>query len=314
MTLTQLRYALTLKKFKSFKKASENLHISQPALSVQVQKLEEEVELKLFNRNVTPLEVTKDGELFLIKAQEVINNARQLKSFADQLKEDYTGTLKIGIIATLAPFLVPLFSHAIQKEFPSLRLIFKEQLTETIVNNLRNGELDVGIISTPIDVYGVNSIPLFYERFYIYTSSGESNKAADIKLEEINYDELWLLDEGNCFRDQINNFCDIKSIREGKNFVYQSNSIDALIRIVDTQGGVTILPELTTLSLNGFQEDNLKMIHGKPKAREISLIVTPGFDKGRYIHLLERYIKSNIPHHMLERHDYEIVDPNIKMD
>ena len=313
MTLTQLRYALVLKKHQNFKKAAEQLEISQPALSVQIQKLEDEIGIKLFNRSGSPIQVTRDGDLFLIKAQEVVNNAKQLTTFAQELNDDYSGSLEIGVIATLAPFLVPLFSHAIQKDYPNLQLVFKEQTTEVIVNGVRSGDLDVGIISTPIDVYGIQSIPLFYERFYMYSSeSGEGSN--EIKLEDINYDRLWLLNEGNCFRDQVNDFCDIKSIRKGKKFIYQSNSIDALIRIVDTHGGMTILPELTTLSLNEYQEENLKVIHGKPKAREIGIIVTPNYDKVRYVKLLEEYIKQNIPSHMLKKNDYEIVDPNIQMD
>lgn len=314
MTLTQLRYALILKKYQNFKKAAEQLEISQPALSVQIQKLEDEIGIKLFNRSGSPIQVTRDGDLFLIKAQEVVNNAKQLTNFANELQEDYSGSLEIGVIATLAPFLVPLFSHAIQKDYPNLQLIFKESTTEMVVNGVRSGELDAGIISTPINVYGINSIPLFYERFYLYSSEGGNGSSNEIKLEDIDYDELWLLNEGNCFRDQINDFCDIKSIRKGKKFIYQSNSIDALIRIVDTHGGMTILPELTTLSLNEYQEENLKMIYGRPKAREIGIVVTPNYDKVRYIKLLEEYIKNNIPSHMLTSSDYEIVDPNIQMD
>lgn len=314
MTLNQLNYALYLKKYKNFKRAADQLSISQPALSIQIQKLEDEIGIKLFNRSSMPLEVTADGELFLIRAQEIVTKARQLENFVDDLKDDYSGTLTIGIIPTLAPFLVPLFSPTVQDSYPNLQLIFKEEITEKVVNQVRTGELDVGIISTPISVYGIHSIPLFYERFYVYASSEKTSHSQEIKLKDINYDELWLLDEGNCFRDQINDFCDLKSIRKGKKFIYHSNSIDALIRIVDTRGGMTILPELTTLSLNAVQEDNLKTISGKPKAREIGLIVTPNYDKVRYIQLLEEAIKSNIPSHMLDGNGYEIVDPGIKMD
>jgi LysR family hydrogen peroxide-inducible transcriptional activator len=149
MTLTQLKYALALKKYQNFKKAAEQLDISQPALSVQVQKLEDEIGIKLFNRSITPVQVTKDGELFMIKAQEIVNNAKQLQNFANELKEDFSGTLEIGVIATLAPFLVPLFSHAIQQDYPNLQLVFKELTTENVVNGVRSGELDVGLISTP---------------------------------------------------------------------------------------------------------------------------------------------------------------------
>lgn len=314
MTLTQLTYALQLAKNLNFKRAAEQLSISQPALSIQIQKLEEEIGIKLFNRAGSPLEVTSDGELFLIRAQEIVTQARNLENFVSELTQSYKGPLEIGVIPTLAPFLVPLFSQSILLEYPDLQLVFHEQLTEHVVNNVRSGELHVGIISTPINVYGIESIPLFYERFYVYASEKNATSTPEIKIKDIHYDELWLLDEGNCFRDQVNNFCDLKSIRKGKKFIYHSNSIDALIRMVDTHGGMTILPELTTLSLSGSQEDNLKVISGKPKAREIGLIVRTNHDKERYIKLLEDQIKKNIPSHMLNGDSYEIVDPNILMD
>lgn len=312
MTINQLHYVLVLSKHGNFKRASEQLEISQPALSLQVQKLEEEIGFKLFNRTSNPIEVTEDGKLFLFKTQEVLTGVKQLQNFSAEIKEDYNGKLTIGIIPTLAPFLVPLFIESIEEDYPNLQLIIKEQITEQVVNNVRTGDLDVGIISTPINIYGIKSIPLFYERFYVYTS-GENYATKEFKLEDINYDKLWLLDEGNCFRDQINNFCDLKLVREGKKLIYESNSIDALIRIVDTKGGMTILPELTSLCLNEYQEENLKNISGKPKAREIGLIVTNKYDKERYIQVLEEYIKKNIPHHMLSKQDYEVVDPNIQI-
>ncbi len=314
MTITQLIYALQLKKDRNFKRAADHIGISQPALSIQVQKLEEEIGLKLFDRSSSPLSLTRDGELFLIRAQEVVNNAKALRNFVDELHDDYNGELTIGVIPTLAPFLIPLFSQSLQDNFPDLRLEFKEQITEEVVKNVRNGDLDVGLISTPIGVYGIQSIPLFYERFYVYTSRDERAGSHEIRVEDIRHDDLWLLDEGNCFRDQINNFCDLKSVRKDKKFIYHSNSIDALIRIVDTRGGMTILPELTTMSLSGEQEENLKIIKGKPKAREIGMIFRTNQDKGRYIQILEEHIKSNIPGHMLSGSNYEILDPEIAMD
>ena len=314
MTLSQLSYALSLKKYLSFKTAAQLLNISQPALSIQVKKLEEEIGIRLFNRATSPMELTRDGEQFLIRAQEVVNNARQLENFANELKDDFHGSLSIGIIPTLAPFLIPLFSSSLNENFPDLQLEFKEQITEQVVRNVRNGDLDCGLISTPISVFGIKSIPLFYEKFYVYTSHNQFPDSPDIRVEDIRLDELWLLDEGNCFRDQVGNFCDLTSMRKGRNFIYHSNSIDALIRIVDHRGGMTILPELTTMSLNGEQEENLKIIRGRQKAREIGMIVTTNHDKSRYIKLLEEYIRSNIPSHMLSPHDYEIMDPEIVMD
>jgi LysR family transcriptional regulator, hydrogen peroxide-inducible genes activator len=313
MTLTQLEYALNIAKSGSFKKAAELLHISQPALSMQIKKLEEEIGVRLFNRNNIPVEPTADGKLFLERAQEIIKNVRQLSNFFQNQEVNFSGILKIGIIPTLAPFLIPLFADQLQQEYPEFRLDIHELITEKVIYGVRAGDLDVGIISTPVQVYGIIAIPLFYEKFYFYTTEKGNNSKLEIDINEINYNKLWLLDEGNCFRDQINNFCDLNRIRKNKDFVYRSNSIDALIRIVDTKGGITILPELSTLCLTAAQEENVRSIHGNQKAREISLIVTRNHNKVRLIDKLKKYIQMNIPRAMLSSEGLEIVDPEIRL-
>lgn len=218
----------------------------------------------------------------------------------------------IGIIPTLAPFLVPLFAESLQSALPLLKLDITESLTEGVVKEVQAGRFDVGIISTPINVYGINSIPLFYEKFFIYSAEPGLSDKLVVNLQDIRYEKLWLLEEGNCFRDQINNFCDLNKIRKDKAFIYRSNSIDALIRIVDTKGGMTILPELSTLSLSERQEEYLKSMDGAPKARELGLITTKSPGKGRFIEKLREYIVSNIPKSMLKADGLEVVDPQIK--
>lgn len=312
MTINQLEYALALQKHGNFKKAAGGLGISQPALSIQIQKLEDEIQIALFSRTSNPVLPTEDGRSFLSKAQEIVSSVRQLKNFSDELNQDYNGKLTIGIIPTLAPFLVPLFIDSLQRDYPDIQLVIKEQITEKIIRNIRTGELDVGLISTPVKVPGVEAIPLFYERFFVYSGREDSGKS-ELSVKDIDQDKLWLLDEGNCFRDQVSDFCNLKRVREGKKFVYQSNSIDALIRMVDTKGGMTILPELTTMSLSGAQEENLKNISGKPRAREIGFVITPKHDKDRFIRVLGEYIQKNIPKHLLEKKGFIIVDPHIEI-
>ena len=257
MTLNQLLYVTTLNRVGNFRKAAESLGISQPALSLQVQKLEEELGISLFNRSTKPMEVTADGALFLEKAQEILTNVNQLSKISDEINETYKGKLTVGIIPTLAPFLVPLFAEALQSDYPGFGLDIHEVITERVVRGVKMGELDVGIISTPITTRGIEVLPLFYEEFYLYTSTNLMSKGNEMRLEDIPYDHLWLLDEGNCFRDQVNDLCDLNKIRKEKTFIYRSNSIDALVRIVDSKGGVTILPELSTLSLTAEQEYRL---------------------------------------------------------
>ncbi|MFT4736773.1 MAG: LysR family hydrogen peroxide-inducible transcriptional activator [Cyclobacteriaceae bacterium] len=311
MTFAQLAYALQLQKDLNFKRAAEHLHISQPALSVQIQKLEDEIGIRLFDRASSPLTLTEDGTRFLIRAQDIVTRTKQLTEFVRDTKTNYSGTLTIGIIPTLAPFLLPLFSQSLQTDYPELQLIIKELITEQIIDQVRSGELDAGIISTPIQAYGIQAIPLFYEKFYAYVSSDHLINQETISLLDINKDELWMLNEGNCFRDQVTDLCQLGKSTTKRKFVYQSNSIDALIRMVDTHGGITILPELTTLSLSERQEDQMKKLKGNTKAREIGIIHAARPGKERFILLLQEYIRTNVPHHMLDGSKYEIVDPQV---
>lgn len=309
MTLAQLRYAINLQKYGSFKKASEKLSISQPALSLQVQKLENELGIGLFDRSSSPIVPTVDGVTFLAQAAEIIASVDHLQSRTLNLRNELEGTLTLGVIPTLAPFLVPLFIDQLQEAFPKFKLDIHEMITEDVITEVRGGFLDAGLISTPVEVYGIRSIPIFYERFFFYTSAQAKGK--NIGLENIDYDSLWLLNEGNCFRDQVNNFCDLTKIQEGRSFNYRSNSIDALIRIVDTKGGMTILPELTTLSLDEDQEENISPI--LKKAREIGVITQKTSLKEHFVQKMIEFIKMNIPGNMISPEGIEIVDPAIRM-
>ena len=309
MTLAQLRYAINLQKYGSFKKASEKLSISQPALSLQIQKLENELGIGLFDRSSNPIVPTGDGVTFLAQAAEIIASVDHLQNRTLNLKNELEGTLTLGVIPTLAPFLVPLFIDQLQEAFPKFKLDIHEMITEDVITEVRGGFLDAGLISTPVEVYGIRSIPIFYERFFFYTSTQAKGK--NIGLENIDYDSLWLLNEGNCFRDQVNNFCDLTKIQQGRSFNYRSNSIDALIRIVDTKGGMTILPELTTLSLDENQEENISPI--LKKAREIGVITQKTSLKEHFVQKMIEYIKKNIPGNMISAEGIEIVDPGIRM-
>jgi len=311
MTLNQLKYALMLHRVGNYIQAAKKLDISQPALSLQIQQLENQVDIKLFDRSANPVVPTLDGEEFLKRAQVIVTQSQNLLRFSSELKHDLNGTLNVGIIPTLAPFLVPLFIDQLQTDYPDFKLDFHELITEEVVKSVKRGDLDVGLISTPIRSTGIKCIPLFYEKFFLYTS--KENEQSKFEVKDIDQKELWLLDEGNCFRDQICNFCNIKEIRANKNFVYRTNSIDALIKIVDTKGGVTILPELSTLSLDEHQEERLKEIGNQQKAREIGMVVITNNDKKRFVDKMQEYIQANVPQYMLGREKYQVIDPEIEI-
>ncbi|MDH5379328.1 MAG: LysR substrate-binding domain-containing protein [Cyclobacteriaceae bacterium] len=310
MTIVQLKYALSVEKYRNFRLAAEHLSISQPALSLQIRKLEETIGLVLFDRSVSPVETTPDGILFLSKAEEIVNHAENLLNFTSVLGENFNGKLKLGVIPTLAPYLIPLFAYELQKDHPLFTLEIHEMITNDIIHALRTGELDAGLISTPINIQGIKSIPLFYELFYFYTSE-ELTVGGELHLEDIDYSKLWLLNEGNCIRDQINNFCDISRVDDKKTFYYNSNSIESLIRIVDSRGGFTILPELTTLSLDEHQIQQTLPIY--PKAREIGIVYSKSSFKERFVLKMMEYIKNNIPKKMLSSEGLEVMDPEIEI-
>ncbi len=312
MTFTQLQYAIALQKYGSFKQAASKLEITQPALSLQISKLERDLELSLFDRTHSPIKPTTEGYQFLLRAREIVGQMEELQAFAAGFTEKVSGKLKIGIIPTLAPFLVPLFADSLQKDHPGISLDIHEQITNQVIHGVRHGDLDAGIISTPLHINNMVSIPLFYEKFMFYTSYETHDRT--IQLSTVDYQKLWLLNEGNCFRDQINNFCNLSEIRKNKSFVYRSNSIDALIRIVDTKGGYTILPELTTLSLTEEQEENLRPIADKPFAREIGLIIREKNNKQILIDQLAECIRANIPKPMLSPEGLNVVDPDIHVE
>ena len=216
MTLNQLESALALYRLGAFGKAAEYIGISQPALSIQIQKLEDEIDISLFHRTSNPITPTEDGQAFLLKAQEIISGVHQLQAFSQELKADFSGSLTIGIIPTLSPFLVPLFINDLQRDFPKIKFTIKEQMTEQIIQNLRHGALDVGLISTPVELSGVTSVPLFFEKFLLYTS-GETTQKTQLEVEDIDQSQLWLLEEGHCFRNQVEKICAFRQKKEIKN-------------------------------------------------------------------------------------------------
>lgn len=315
MTLQQLEYALALARYGSYSKAARAVGITQPAMSLRIKKLEEAVGLILFDRSQKPVRPTAEGALFLEKAQMLLTQSEQLKDFAFGLQEEISGEINIGIIPTLAPYLLPLFISDLNRQFGELKVHIKEMLTHEILESIRSGTLHAGIISTPIQSKTTLIVkPLFYERFLLFVSEKHPLFAQrTIAVERIALQDLWLLKEGNCFRDQVDNICEIaRGTNRNNLFYYESNSIESLCRIVEYKGGITFLPELTTLHLDSDREDMIKEIEGKPRVREISMIHLPNEVRTHVLDEVMRVIQRNIPHHMLHLGDAEAIRTNIQ--
>ncbi len=314
MTKSQLEYSLALQKYGNYSKAAKHLGISQPALSLQIKNLESSLGIYLFDRSKKPLSVTFEGQKFLSKAQAVVNQFTQLESFAQSLKEDFAGEIVVGIIPTLAPYLVPLFINDINEKYPLLRVTIKETITEQIIEGVTSGDIQLGIVATPIVTSRKFDIqPLFYESFQLFISDNHPLSKEDlIDVDAISPDDLWLLKEGNCFRDQVNNICGFsKDKSTSQKFTYESNSIEALCRIVEYQGGITFLPELSTMHLGEEREDMLKEIKGHKRVREISMLSIPNETRIRFIEKIKESIQSNIPSNMLSDTNREVIDTGV---
>ena len=283
MNINQLKYYIELYKVRNFSKAAANLSISQPALSLQIQKLEEEFGYHLVERHVKPLGISPEGELFFEKSVEIIQMLDDLDQLSFEIEDEIVGQIRIGIIPTLSPYLIPLVINLAKQKYPGLKIEIVELVTEDILTKLNFNELDAGIISTPVKAKNVSFLPIFYETFYLYVSEKhELYEKEKIKLTEVDADQLWYLSEGNCFQNQVNAVCSIPSFELAKsNFRYISSSIESLKRIVETQGGITFIPELATLNVSSEYEDLIKSIESPVPYREISLayLKTSGIKK-----------------------------------
>lgn len=316
MNIQQLEYALLLSKAGSFSAAAKKARITQSAISQQVTKLEQEIGFVLFDRQSKPISLTPNGARFLEKAQLVLLEVHQLRDFAMQIEQEVKGSLTIGIIPTLSPYLTPLFINSLSDKYPDIKLTIKELVTKDIIRGIMERELNGGIISTPISTkLKLQYQPLFYEKFYILLSPEHRlYQEEKIDLSDIDINKVWLLNEGNCFSDQVNNMCQIDPQKKLETTLsYESNSIDALRRIVEHRGGVTFLPELATLNVPSDEEDMIKEIAGQSRAREISLVFVKGEPKLHLLDKLSETIKSSLPTSVLEKGEKVLVSTNIKI-
>jgi LysR family hydrogen peroxide-inducible transcriptional activator len=288
-TITQLEYALAVYKMKNFVAAAKSCNISQPTLSMQLKKLEEEIGFSLFDRSKTPLLVTDKGQKFLNQALIVIHEYKKLS----HLEEDkiLRGELKIGIIPTIAPYLIPLFIKDFLKTYPNVKLILEELQTDAILEKLARDEIDAGVLATPLKDPRLIERVLYYEPFYAYVSSqNKLMKKSKIHPEDLTNEELWLLDEGHCFRNQILHFCSLP--REQKNIQFSGGSLETLIKLVDEGLGMTVVPHLATDKL---KKEKLKHFTPEIPTREISLVAARTFYKEKLLDAFESCILETLP-------------------
>jgi len=300
MNLQQLEYIIAVDKLKNFVKASDACFVTQATLSMMIKKLEEELGVKIFDRSKQPVKTTDVGEQVILQARKIILESKKLKEIIQHEKGIVSGELQIGIIPTLAPYLLPLFLKEFMQSYPLVKLIINEYTTDVVMQKLKSGDLDVGILATPLHDAAISEQVLFYEKYYLYVNAKEKGFDKHYVLpKDIDINRLWLLEEGHCMRSQILNFCTLKKQKESEEqFHYNAGSIETLRNMVDTNFGMTIIPELATYSLNPTQKKRLREFKSPTPVREISLVTHREFLKANLIQSLKETILSVIPHDM----------------
>jgi LysR family hydrogen peroxide-inducible transcriptional activator len=310
MTLTQLEYIVALDTYRHFVLASEKSFVTQPTLSMQVQKLEEELGIKIFDRTKQPVIPTEIGARVISQARVILREAQAIKVLINEQKDSMTGEIRIGIIPTLAPYLLPpLFKH-MREKYPQLHLIIKEAITEEVLSELKNNRLDCGLVVTPLNDASIKEDILFYEELFVYVS--KKNALYDKKyvlVSEIDPDQLWLLEEGHCFRSQILNLCELRKSSDF-HFKYETGNIETLKRMVDKSDGITILPELAVMEFSKAQQKLVKRLKDPSPAREVSLVTHRDHIKTRLIKTLKEEILNIVPKPMQRLQNKKIVEIN----
>ncbi|KXX67926.1 hydrogen peroxide-inducible genes activator [Flammeovirga sp. SJP92] len=295
MTIQQLNYVVALDIHRHFVKAAESCAVSQPTLTNQVKKLEDQINLTLFDRKTQPLKPTPMGEVFIAKARKILREIDQLKALVNEEQSQVKGKFKLGIIPSLSQYILPKFLHHFSKAYPNTHLEIKEWRSEQIMKGLDNGDLNVGLMVTPLYENTLREIPIFYEPFLLYAQEGHTLlKKEQIIADELKSKDLWLLEEGHCFRNQILNFCQFKKEKEqDKNIVFESASIETLKLMIQQTGGYTLIPEL---AYNQFiDQDKTKRFSTPEPVREVSLVVHKSFTKELLLTHLHESIQKNIP-------------------
>ena len=309
MTFVQLEYIIAVDTWRHFATAAEHCFVSQPTLSMQIQKAEKELGVKIFDRSKQPVIPTEMGRELIEQARKIMAEKKRMDEMVNAKKGILSGELRMGIIPTLAPYLLPLFVQQFTKKYPLVKLIINEMMTDQIISRLRDGKIDMGILVTPLQENGIKEYPLFYEEMMAYVSKHHAAyKKTYVLPQDIRPDKLWLLEEGHCFRDQIMNLCELqKASKNANNFEYEAGSIETLRRMVELNDGITILPELATMDMGTRQQNLIRHFKKPASMREVSMVVHRDFVKKRLIDILQKEIISAIPEKIRKNKQQNVV-------
>ncbi|WP_418603058.1 LysR substrate-binding domain-containing protein [Hwangdonia sp.] len=309
MTITQLYYVLAVAENQNFTKAAEKCFVTQPTLSMQIQKLEEQLDVQIFDRSKKPIELTEIGKKIVKQARNIVNESYRIQDIVDQQKGFIGGEFKLGIIPTIMPTLLPMFLKAFIKKHPKVKLKIEELTTEEIIERITDGHLDAAIAATPLENETIKERVLYFEPFVSYIPKSHrlhSNKK--IKVSDLDISDMLLLEDGHCFRDGVINLCKAFKNQTNDQFQLESGSIETLIKLSNEGLGMTLLPYLHTLDIRENEKENLHHFTEPTPAREVSLIYHKNELKIQIVEALQDTI-SGIIRGAIAFQDVEIISP-----
>lgn len=305
MTLQQLEYIVAVYRTRHFVKAAEACGVTQPTLSAMIQKLEAELDVKLFERSSQQVMPTAIGKVVVEQAWKVLNRARKLKDIVAEEKKSLTGTFRLGILPTIAPYLLPRFFPRLMRENSSLEIRVVEMKTADIRRAIDRGEIDAAVMVDTGDLDDYALTTLFYEQFLAYVSPSDQLSAKkSIKTSDLSNELLWLLDEGHCFRDQLVKYCQLKAAKTSQS-AYSLGSIETFMRIVENGQGVTFIPELATMQLTPTQKELVRPFAIPIPTREVVMATSKAFVRQSLLNMIVGQIRKSVPEKMLKLNNTE---------
>ena len=310
-SLTQLEYVLAVQKFGNFNKAAQSCYVTQPTLSMQIQKLEEDLGAVIFDRAKKPILLTETGKQLVEQMQAIVFEARKLAALTEAGgdTQQIRGELSVAVIPTIAPYLLPRLLPILEKMHPDLRLRLIEQQTHKIIEALDNDEIDAGILATPLNIGKIHERALYWEPFSVLCRSDHPlAKAKKVKHSELKGKDIWLLEEGHCLRHQVLDICSIRQKNEPqRRYQFESGSLETLKSLVNSYGGYTLLPSLSTDILG--RNAVLVQFERPVPAREIGLVSRRQHYKSHLLGALADAVVACVPEPLrkLKAKDLDVV-------
>ena len=300
MNIQQLDYIIAVDNFRHFARAAEACCVTQPTLSMMIQKLEDELEVKIFDRFKHPVEPTSVGERIIEQARVLLKHFDLLKEIATNERTTVKGTFRLGIIPTIASYLVPVLLQKHRDDCSEIELTLKESTTNNLINEILTGKLDGGILAGPLNNPELTEIPLYYEKFYAYVSpSDEAYAEKEIDLDTIDVNRIWLLENEHCLRKQIEYLCRMKERKSGSpGLKYESGSIETLVHVVDYNSGITIIPEMHAIGLDEERQGNLRTLKNRLVVREVNLAISGSYVRKAMLDAITDIVRNSVPKSM----------------